>query len=208
MESYNSLFLLKGLEDFQKEKIVSLFSPPARFAKGMTIYDASHFKDAIGYILKGTAVASTDNENPLVMKRFKPGMCFGVAAIFGEKQQYVSNIVAESDCVIQFLTESQLREIFELYPQTAVNYIAFLSEKIRFLNHKLGVISCQSAESTVLRYLRSIADQNGEAVLPVSMIMLSKMLGLGRASLYRSLDTLESRGLITREKKHIRVIKK
>ena len=37
------------------------------------------------------------------------------------------------------------------------------------------------------------------------MTVLSRMLGIGRASLYRSLDALENAGMISRENNSIRV---
>ena len=95
---------------------------------------------------------------------------------------------------------------------TLLNIIGNLDTKtdgeIRFLNNKLSVISCPDAEDTVLKYLSSSSDSDGYAVIPVSMTMLAKMLGLGRASLYRSLDALEQSGNIIRENNKIKVIKK
>ena len=55
-------------------------------------------------------------------------------------------------------------------------------------------------------YLASAADKDGCASIPKSMTMLSRMLGLGRASLYRSLDSLEKSGHIIRENNIIKVI--
>ena len=133
-------------------------------------------------------------------------MCFGAAAVFGGSDEYISRVTAETDMEILFISEEILTALFEKYPKTAVNYITFLSDKIRFLNNRLSVLSCQSAEDTVLKYLNSAANGSGYAYLPESMTMLSKMLGLGRASLYRSLDTLEKNGYIIRKNNRIQVI--
>ena len=120
----------------------------------------------------------------------------------------VGAVSAAEDAEICFITEETLVSLFEKHPVTAVNYIAFLSDRIRFLNKKLSVISCSDAENTVLKYLTLSADDNGYAVIPVSMTELAKMLGLGRASLYRSLDVLEKRGSIIRENNKIKVTEK
>ncbi len=203
---YKSLFLLDGLGEAEKEKIISSFPAPQSFKNGETIYSADGFFRAIGLLLSGSAVAVTDNKQKLVMNRFSAGMCFGAAAVFGEGKQYISTIVAESDTEILFFTEEYLKKLFKDYPQTAINYIAFLSDKIRFLNKKLSVVSCQNAEDSVYKYLLNLAGDDGYAILPVSMTELSKMLGLGRASLYRSLDTLEANGKIKRENNKFKVI--
>ena len=62
--------------------------------------------------------------------------------------------------------------------------------------------------NTVLKYLTLSADENGYAAIPKSMTELASMLGLGRASLYRSLESLEKRGIIIRENNRIKVTEK
>lgn len=140
------------------------------------------------------------------MKEFNKGSVFGVAAIFGNEEPYISTIIAKTDMKILFISEELLREIFLTSPITAVNYISFLSHRVRFLNKKLNIISCSSAEDTVYKYLCGIKDSKNIVKIPVNMTLLSKMLGIGRATLYRSFDTLEQNGRITRENNIIKVI--
>ena len=206
MSVYDSLFLLDGLSDGEKEEIIASFPAAVKFNKGETIYSELNFSRAVALVISGGAVAATNNASGVVMKKFLPGMCFGAAAVFGGSEEYVSRVTAETETEIQFISEEFLTVLFKKYPQTAVNYIAILSDRIRFHNNKLSVLSCQSAEDTVLMYLNSAADSDGYASIPKSMTMLSKMLGLGRASLYRSLDSLEKNGHIIRENNKIKVI--
>ena len=206
MSVYDSLFLLDGLSGAEREEIIRSFPAAVKFNKGDTIYSELNFSRAVALVISGGAVAATNNSNGVVMKKFLPGMCFGAAAVFGGNDEYVSRVTAETDTEIQFISEDFLTSLFEKYPKTAVNYIAFLSDRIRFLNSKLSLLSCQSAEDTVLMYLASAADKDGCASIPKSMTMLSRMLGLGRASLYRSLDFLEKSGHIIRENNIIKVI--
>ena len=205
MSVYDSLFLFDGLNPEEIDEIIPSLPPAVKFNKGELIYSSQSFTRAIALVISGAAKAETNNAHRVVMKRFLPGMCFGAAAVFGG-EAYVSRITAETETEVPFITEDILISLFEKYPKTAINYIAFLSDKIRFLNNKLSVLSCPSAESAVLKYLVSAADKDGYAVIPENMTMLSKMLGLGRASLYRSLDSLEKNGNIIRENNKIKVI--
>ena len=200
------LFLFEGLSKAEYQKIIKDFSLPKKFKKDEIIYSAENFENAIGFILNGSAFALCDNNSNVHIKTFESGSCFGAAAVFGG-DRYVSTVIAKTDIEVLFITEEQLKKIFLEYPKTSLNYINFLSEKVRFLNKKLSLLSCGSAEDTVLKYLSSSADSEGYAQIPKSMTLLSKMLGLGRASLYRSLDTLESQGIIIRENNRIKVIK-
>ena len=208
MSVYGNLFLLDGLEKNDKENIISSLPDTVKFKKGELIYSRKRFFGALGFIVCGSVKAVTNNDRRLVMKELCGGSCFGAAAVFGGGNTYVSTLTAQSDTEICFIPESLLILLFKEYPQTAVNYITFLSDKIRFLNEKLSVISCSDAEDTVLNYLKLSANENGYAEIPVSMTELSKMLGLSRASLYRSIDVLEANGNIKRENNGIKVIKK
>ena len=203
----NDLFLFSGLEDGDKDNIISSLSTPKNFKKGETIYSESVFPDAIGIVLKGEAFAVTNNQNRLYMNKFTVGTTFGAAAVFSESDNFVSTVTAKTDVTILFITENQLKEMFLKYPVTSLNYISFLSKKIHFLNQKVGLLSNQSAEDTVLNYLTSIADSNLTAQLPNNMTLLSKTLGISRASLYRCLDSLENNGFIIKEKNKVKVIK-
>ena len=207
MNHIENLFIFKGLADDQIKNIIKSFDSPIEFKKNDIIYSADNFPFAIGYILEGSAVAVTNNKNNVHMRSFEKGACFGAAAIFGGNEIYVSTITAKSDAKILFISEKKLKSIFLKYPQASINYIEFLSDKVRFLNKKLSVISCSNAEDTVLKYLLSVCDSDNNAKIPKSMTLLAKTLGLGRATLYRSLESLEKDGLILRENNNIKVIK-
>ncbi|MBE6787335.1 MAG: Crp/Fnr family transcriptional regulator [Ruminococcaceae bacterium] len=204
---YQNLFLLKGLELCDIDQIVKLFPPSNNFKKGETIYSDKVFNNAIGFIIKGKAFAVSNNQNKIMLQTFEQGMCFGAAALFGGKDTYVSTITAKSDCEILFLNEQTLKQIFEKYPKTALNYITFLSDKVRLLNNKLCVISCSAAEDTLYTYFSSVADSEGFAQIPQNMTRFAKTLGLSRATLYRALDILLQNGSILKENNKFKVIK-
>ncbi len=204
---YSGFFLLKGLNENEIKQITDEFCNPVKFKKGEIIYSDTVFNNAIGFIVKGRAFAVSNNQNKTYLQSFSENMCFGVAAVFGSNKNYISTISAQTDCEVLFITEPKLQQIFENHPKTAINYITFLSDKVRFLNNKLSVISCSSAEDTVLAYLQNSANCDGYAKIPKNMTLFAKMLGLSRASLYRVLDALEQNGNILRENNKLKVIK-
>lgn len=199
--------MLDGLTTDEKKEALSLLDSTWHFQKGDVIYSADNFKNALGVIITGTAFALNSGDSELYMKTFSPGSFFGAAAVFGGNEKYVSTIIAKTDVDVLFLEESKLSEIFTKFPKTAINYITFLTDKIRFLNTKLSLLSCPTAEDTLFEYFKSTADKDGNATLPKSMTLLSRMLGVSRASLYRCIDTLIDSGKIQRENNIIKVIK-
>ena len=207
MYNFDDFFLLKSLNEQQRSTILASLSKPTLFKKGEVIYSEKHFPNAIGLLTEGEAFAVTNNGNKLFMKNFCVGTCFGAAAIFGNNGEFVSTITAKTNIKILFIKEDELKDLFHKFPQTAINYIDFLSDKIRFLNKKVGLLSSGSVEDTLLNYLTSIANSDNEAVLPSNMTQLSKSLGISRASLYRCLESLEKNGFILKNNILVKVIK-
>lgn len=138
----------------------------------------------------------------MLLSYFTRGSVFGAAALFGDNKEYISRIQAVSDCTVQFIEQERLAEIFKLDEQVAVNYISFLSSKIRFLNGKLSVMMQEGAQGKLYAYLYKLGDEGYSG----KMTQLAKNLCIGRTSLYRSLENLEQNNLIVRKDGKIKVI--
>lgn len=200
-ESKN-IFLFEGLNEVGTAEILSLLPEKVSFKKGEIIYSTECYERAMGILLSGKAIATKGN---IIKRTFSSGDVFGVAAMFGNNDEYISLITAAGACEVQFIPENLLKEIFGKYPQTALNYIAFLSDRVRFLNKKIEQLSGPDTIAKLLSFLKGNADQNG-VVEVKNMSALSKMVGIGRTSLYRDLDELEQKGFITRQNNIIRVM--
>jgi CRP-like cAMP-binding protein len=108
---YSKLFIFSGLDDKSIKNISLTFPKTQTFKKGEIIYSADTFKNAIGFVINGSVVAVANNHNEVLLKNFAPNMCFGVAAIFGGGDNYVSTITAKTDCEILFLSEEFVKQV-------------------------------------------------------------------------------------------------
>lgn len=196
-------FLFVGVEDALDSAVL-----PAHvsFKKGDVIYGETDFRRALGILLSGKAKATPLSNDSTVLNVFAPGAVFGAAAVFSDGGEYVSRITAESDCKVLFLDEAALSALFAAYPRAAVNYISFLSQRIRFLNGKLSLFTKNDATGRVYEFLAKNSDESGNVTYTGSMALLARNLSLGRTSLYRALDTLEHQNLIVREDGRIKVL--
>ena len=111
----------------------------------------------------------------------------------------MSVIRATTACRVQFIPEETLRQLFAAYPQTAANYIAFLSDKVRFLNGKIATYTSAGAAGRLYYWLGANCDEAGHLPAGLTMTKLAKMLNVGRTSLYRALEELEQKGLIEKQ---------
>ena len=200
----SSFFLFRGLDETALTAIVEAAEAPVRYRKGEVIYRCDDFRRAIGLILEGSV---TVRREALMMNRLGAGDMFGAAALFDEAETYVTQITAEDEALILFLSQETMSRLLREYPPLAENYIRFLSERIRFLNRKLAVLTDGSAEHRVYNYLLAHSDEQGLTSLPPSMVELAHTLNSGRSSLYRAGDALLKAGVIARDGRRYRLIK-
>ena len=174
------------------------------FSKGEDILQPSTEEKCMCFVYKGNAgIHSLASGSEVLIRKVSSGEIFGVANLFLTGQAPVSTIVAKSNTEVLFIPASTVKAIIETDSVFAMNYVSFLSEKICFLNKRIACFTSPSAESKLLNYLYSLSSDDGVATLPVSLSSLADMLDMGRASLYRAFDKLETDGIIVRDGKKI-----
>lgn len=140
------------------------------------------------FLLSGKAKVYAQSGST-VMRNLEPGEFFGAASLFCEKDT-AGSVTAANACIVAYLAEDAVTRLIEASPRFGRNYIAFLSDRIRFLNRKIYSFTGIGIEERVLNALRTFADQSGKVVLPFSMGELANRLNIGRSSLYRAIDSL------------------
>ncbi len=190
-----SCFLFDGIDD--PAGLVYGVSEIESFPKGSVISAAA----GVGIILSGAArVTKTSVDGrTLPMTTLTPGRLFGIAGLFGGDGDGISNVTALSDVNVLFISEEALRRLLCENPTLSMNYIAYLSERIRFLNRKIDAFTAGNAELKLLLFLTGLAGEDGTIELPCSVSECARRLNMGRASFYRALESLERSGAITRD---------
>lgn len=163
------------------------------FEPGALIYSAESFEKSLGVVVSGKVEVYGETENRRVrLNTLYHGNMFGAAALFGKDDGYVSNVIAKTSSEVLFVSESNVKELIVSDPQVALSYISFLSDRIRFLNRKISIFTAKNADSSVAAAF--LEEDRPSFELNVSR--LSKKLGIGRTSVYRSLESLEKLGAI------------
>lgn len=197
-------FLFNNLSDGQKEKILNRFGKCVSLKKGKELYRCGY----LGIILSGTAQIFRKGETgeTVVMRKICAGEAFGAASVFGAWKEGSSSIVSQSECSVIYIGENELKSIVSEYPAAALNYIEYLSDKIRFLNRRIDMFSAGSAVGKVYEYIVTTADPDGFSKADFGMAELARRLKIGRTSLYRAIDSLENSGLVSRTNGGFRLI--
>ena len=175
------------------------------FQNNETIYTRSNFNDSVGIVLEGDIEVYKDEEKAVMLNRIGVGGFFGAAALFANKREYVSVLVAKGNSTIMFIPFDEFKEFLANNPVFALNYIDFLSGRIEFLNKKIDEFTAQDTGQKLCRYLMDNAVQTESKFIcsVKSVVELSKKLNMGRASLYRAFDELEKEEILIRKGKNI-----
>ena len=196
-------FLFSGLEGDEMNRVLEMLPQAETIKRGTELF-------RFGYvcILKegnGKICRVAESGEKLTVRIATAGDVFGAVSVFGSWNDGWSTIIAVNDCQAVYISEELLKKILTDFPKVALNYISYLTDRIRFLNRRLDTFSAGSTELKLYEYLVSSADEKGTVSLSFSMSELARRLKIGRTSLYRGLDSLEKGGFITREKSKISI---
>ena len=171
------------------------------FVKGQQLYR----EGSLALLRQGSAtVYRVDGSGArLAVRALHPGEMFGAASVFGEWKKGASSVIAGTAGSILYLPEQLFSRILQACPTVAMRYIRYLTDRIRFLNHRMDAFAAGSTRQRLYEFLTAQADSAGVAGDGVSMAQLARMLHVGRTSLYRDLEELERQQLVRREGRRI-----
>ena len=180
---------------------------PTDFAAGEPIANAADslaFR-GLGILLSGKAsIYGGCGEKRILMNRLAPGDVFGAATVFFHEREAVSTVFAETKSSVLFIERSALENIIENDFAVASAYIAFLSERIHFLNRKILGFTAKNADAALAGYLLRNADENGR--MTANMSRIASSLGIGRTTLYRAADALQGMNAMVYDGKNMQIL--
>ena len=178
------------------------------FSHGDSIYSPSHYEKKIGFVLSGECVINKlKSDGSLVpLNTIKPGDSFGILAVLSCKDEYPTQIVASRNSEILFIPQNDFLSILKKHSEVAMNVISFLSEKISFLNSKISTFASDNIEQKLASYIISEYKKNSKTEFPFNCKKTAESLNVGRASLYRAINSLSKAGYINLINKKIYIL--
>lgn len=168
------------------------------FRRGESILSPERGGRTMGMILTGSAAVI---KGRAVINTLVPGDIFGAVTLFSDEPSPATTVTARVECSAIFFEKEAIAKLIESEPGAAVGFAAYLSARIRFLTRRIEALTAGDSASKLLSYLLE-REQGGEVEIQ-SCAELARRLDVGRASLYRALDSLETSGDIRREGKKI-----
>lgn len=192
--------LFASLSDSDLKSLISS-SKLSKYEQGEIITSAGN----ITVVLKGSVSASkSSGDKKLIMRMFGAGNVSGVASLFSDEHDAVSTLTALNAVEVLIISGETISALIHSNGAFATDYIRFLTSRIRFLNSRIKAYTASGTEAKLALHLL-FADETeaGEVELHVSYSRLADMLDIGRASLYRALDSLTAKGVIEKNGKRI-----
>jgi CRP-like cAMP-binding protein len=185
-------FLMAGIEEKELSSLTcELKTQTIVCAKGDRIDLALAEEKRMGFVLSGQCEVTCDK---LVLNTLNKGDSFGILSIFSD-EPYPTSIIAKKACRILLIEKDSLLSLIQESSKIAMNIILFLAGRVRFLSKKATVLGGSSAEEKCAAYLKEEYLKIGSD-FPFSATAVARKINVGRASLYRALTCLESKGVI------------
>lgn len=206
LEAAKSSELFKGVE----EKVVRKFLISdyiCKSKKNEKIIDENTEEKFLGIILKGkTSTKANVNSDEVILYDEEVSDVFGQSIVYSIGDRSNVEVVSLTNTVYLKLDENTITELSMSNPIIFNNSMNVMNKKIQMLLKRIKGFTAKSAEKKLALYIREQIDDNNVFTLDVSLSKLAFMLDLGRASLYRAIDTLENNNVILRNKKQIKVV--
>lgn len=194
--------LFSSVDEETLKTVVGDYSVIKSFKKNETVFSKKTNEKCIGVILKGEATVKKEH---IVLSRLKPGDIFGAVTLYNDCDEFVNNIIAESDSTVVFINAKGIDFLISKNTDFAKSFIAYLSKRIYFLNSKIESYTMPTAGEKLYNCLAAQA-KDGCVILDAKMTDLAKSLNLSRASLYRAFDELCDCGKIIKDGKNIKLL--
>ena len=155
-------FIFKNMDKKSAEQALRISEYTlGRYKQGEKIFDHENFQHSIAFVLNGEAhVYKSNSKRKTLLSQLQHGDSFGAASLFGETPNFPTSIYANTECDVMFISQEKMSLLITNFPQIAINYIYFLSSKIRFLNDKIDSFAATSAEEKTAKFLLNNTHEN------------------------------------------------
>ena len=187
-------------QHFKSERISAKELPPNTLA-----YSSQSSDLKVAILLSGSArVYIGEGSEKALIRTLNSGDVFGIANLYDDKEPFPTQIITATQSRILFISGYDFKDFIESDPTATRNYIRFLSKKIVYLNKKLATLTAGSAEKKLAAH---IYEHQVNGLFTVSSLSeLASILQMGRASLYRGMDSLIENGLIEKSGKTFKLL--
>ena len=126
------------------------------------------------------------------------------AFIFGQRNKFPVDVIANEITTILVLPKESLIKIFKQDDRVLKNFLNVISNRTQFLSSKIKFLSFKTIKGKIAHYILEMAGENQQhIVLPKTQAALAEFFGVTRPSLSRALLEMQGEGIILVDRKTI-----
>jgi len=188
------------LSSIPSEEILEIGEIEEFFINDMVAHETLPPK-GLGFVLEGLLICENKEGKKVArLNKFLPGSVFGVASLFDSKREtYVSCIYSKKQSKVLWIREDKIQKLIQNNPEFALEYVKFLTSKIRFLNMNIGRYTSKNAEESLLEYLKTVCKKENDFSYKLNVAKVARDLAVTRPSIYSSVEKLLERGVIEKK---------
>jgi CRP-like cAMP-binding protein len=199
-------FIFRNMENEEFIEAIENINPEIRrFEREDAIFSSNEFTKEIGIIKSGRCMVkkAKSQGDDIPLNVLFQNDSFGVISVLTDREEYPTEIIALEKTEIVFISQRDINFLLDNYVQISKNLIAFLADRIVFLNDKISTFSGYNVEQKLSNYLLQLLRKTNDNTLIFSRSAVARAINLSRASLYRGIDALILKGIISLEGKKI-----
>lgn len=208
-----TLFKNKSLDEIEA-LLSKINSREENFDENKIVFSPVQAADKIGIILTGSVDVQKifPNGKVVIIERKKASEVIGESSIFSKYEYYSDNVCTCKPTKVLFISKSDLLSLFALDNPIILNFLELTSNSSLMLKHKIGILSLDSIQEKIAGYLiHSLQYENKDnntntVTLPFSKKAWAEYMDVSRTSLSRELRKLEAEGILSFQKRTIRVM--
>jgi CRP/FNR family transcriptional regulator, dissimilatory nitrate respiration regulator len=207
----NSCNLFNGISDEKINKLFSeIFCKEKTFEQGEIIAYQDETADSLMIILGGTVRGEMVDYSgkTIIIEEMQPFTVLASAFIFGKKNKFPVNIVAQETSKILIIPKDSLLKLLYKDENILKNLLNIISNRAQFLTYKIKFLSFHSIKGKFAFYILDLAKNNNSnsIKLPITQNRLADLFGVTRPSLARAIREMHNDKIIFAKGKSIDIL--
>ncbi len=202
--------LFRGLTDSEIDRLIASVNFRVRFYHaGAVAALAGEEISSLMIVISGSVRGEMSDLSGRTMKieDINPPQALAAAVLFGEGSRYPVTVTANIDSEFLIINKEDYLGMMASDGRILSNYLSFICGKAQFLSGRLRFHSFHTIKGKFAHYLSSLPGASaGRVVIDRSQQELSEYFGVTRPSLARAIGEMEKDGLISVDRRVVRLI--
>ena len=202
--------LFRGLSDDEIEKLAGTVNCRVRaYPAGSVIALEGEEIVSLIIVISGSVRGEMSDLTGRTIKieDINPPQALATAVLFGDGARYPVTVIANTDSELLIINKDDYMKMMADDRRILSNYLSFICNKTQFLSGRLRFHSFHTIKGKFAHYLSSLPGaSSGRVVIDRSQQELSEYFGVTRPSLARAIGEMEQEGLISTERREVRLL--